>query len=132
MPSRKNNAATRNPYRYLSVACAPGKLRLHLALEPLDGLGQAFFQIDDRFPAKLFPGAGNIGPALLGIVHGQRQKSQLTLRAGDANNPLGEFLDCQFVRVANVDRFMEVALGKLENTIDQIGDETKAARLRCV
>ncbi len=97
--------------------------------EVVDGLAEAVFEFYLGFPVEQFPGAGGIGTALLGVVHGQGFVDDLTLAAGEFDDEFGEIEDGELGRVADVDGFVEIALGEAEDAVDEVAAVAKAAGL---
>jgi len=94
-------------------------------LEPRDGLGEAPFQVDDRFPAEPLPGAGDVGAGCLGSSPAGAETSSLLFEPVMRDDPLANSLIVQFVRVPMLDRFMEVVWESLKMR-DEIGTKQKS------
>ena len=73
----------------------PSETRQHAA--------QAFLELDLRLPAEELARTGDVGLADLRVVDGQRLVDELALRAGDAEDGLGELVERELGRVTDVD-----------------------------
>ena len=79
--------------------------RLHAVAEPGDGLFHTFAQVDFGLPAQDGARLGDVGLALLGVVHGQRLESGCRPRLPVSSlMTLAKSQDGDFGRVADVDR----------------------------
>src|SRR5687768_9677283 len=74
------------------------------ALEIGDGLQQTVFEPDLRFPSEDGAGAGDVGPALPGVVDRQRAVDDPARRADERDDGPGDLLDRHLVRIADVHR----------------------------
>ncbi len=83
-------------------------------------------------PAEQVASAGYVGLALLGVVDGQRLVDDLRARLGHLEHGLGELQQRELVGVADVDRRVDIGLGKADDAADQVVDVTEAARLLAV
>src|SRR5947207_12450322 len=92
----------------------------------------AFVAIDVWLPAEELAGSRDIGPADFGIVLRQRLEGNRALASRQGNSLAGEIQDRHFMRVAQVDRIMEVGRQKPINPFDEIGYIAEAAGLRAV
>ena len=98
----------------------------------LDRPAQAVDQLDRRFPAEQVAGAADVGAALLRIVGRQRLVDDLRARVGHLDHGLGQLQQGELVRVADVDRRVDVGLGEGDDAADQVVDVTEAAGLAAV
>ena len=100
--------------------------------EVIDRFPDSFVELDFWFPAENVFRAGDVGLANFRVVHRQWFVFDFRFCAGDAKDFLGKLFDRHLARVADVDRFVEIAHRELENSVDQVGDVTERARLRAV
>ena len=92
----------------------------------------ALMAINPRLPAEELAGAGDVRPADFGIIFRQRFEGNRALASRQGNSLAGEIQDRHFMRVAQVDRIMEVGRQKPINPFDEIGHIAEAARLAAI
>src|ERR671933_215039 len=95
-------AGTARPATTATTAAASAT-RLHtyrLPTERRDHPAQTLVELDLRLPPEDRLRAGDVGLALLRIVDRQRLVDDLALRAGDAQDLLGELVERELARVA--------------------------------
>ena len=88
-----------------------------------------FFEADLRLPFPGGPRPRDVGLPDLGIVLGQGPVDQLALRSGESDDRLRDVLDRHLVRVADVDRLVDVGFHQPDDAVDQIADVAEAAGL---
>src|ERR1041384_858198 len=89
---------------------------------------KTFLEIDLRFPAENIPGLRDLGLPHLRIILGKRLVNNRALRIRKRNNPVSEFQDRHFMRVADVYRQMMLDLEQLLYAGDEVVDVLKAPR----
>src|SRR4249919_3195605 len=88
-------AGTHKPAATKTIAAAT-PIRLgndRLPSETREHAAKPFLQLDLRLPPEQLAGPGDVGLPDLGIVDRQRLVDDLALRAGDAENGLGQLVE---------------------------------------
>src|ERR671937_592587 len=91
---------------------------------------EPLLQLDLRLPAEHLPRTGDVGLAHLRIVDRERLVDDLAPRAGHPKHRLGELVERELTRVADVHRQVLLALGEQHEPADQVIDVAEAPRLR--
>src|SRR5262245_47183869 len=79
-----------------------------LAAEVIEGPLQTVMPVNVGFPAEQLAGPGDVGLANFRVILGQRFEHELRSAAGVGKDLAGEFEDRNLVRVAEVDRLVEL------------------------
>ena len=95
----------------------------------VDRLFDTFVEFNSRFPTEDLFRAGDVRLAHLRIVHRQRLVFDCRFRSRNADDFLGELFDGHLAWIADVDRLVEIAHRKPENSIDQVRYVTERASL---
>src|SRR6266446_567582 len=98
----------------------------------LQGPAEAVLASDLWLPAQQRAGTSDVGPPHARVVLRQRLVDDRALAAGQLQNFLGKIENAQFVRIAEVDRLVEVGKEQAIDALDEVADEAEAARLRAV
>src|SRR5678816_1742362 len=93
---------------------------------------QALLQVDLRLPAQQLARAGDVGLAYLRIVHGQCLVDDVALRPRDPDDRLGELIEGELVRIADVHGQMLAGLRQRNEPADEVVHVTKASCLGAV
>src|SRR5262249_33748708 len=80
-------------------------------------------------PVQQLPGLGDVRTALLRIVFGQRQISNLAMRTGDLLHQTRTLQDRELVWISNVHWFTNLGSGEAQNAFDLI---THVAETTCL
>src|SRR5918912_1101842 len=118
-----------------ATAAAASAMRLHtyrLPTERLEHPAQTLVELDLGLPAEDLLRAGDVGLAHMRVVDRQGLVDDLALRAGDAQHLLGELVERELARVAEVHRQVLARLGEQDEAADQVVDVAEAPRLRPV
>src|SRR5213593_810102 len=124
-------AGTARPAATRTIAAAT-PMRLgndRLPSETRQHATQPFLELNLGLPAEKLARAGDVGLPDLGIVDGQRLVDDLALRAGDAEDGLGELVERELGRVPDIDREMLARLGQRHEPTNEVVHVTEAARL---
>ena len=103
-----------------------------LTAEEVESEAEAFLEVDFRLPVEQAAGLGDVRATLPGVVLRKRLEDDLDIRAKQGANALGEFENGDFLRVAEIDRFVLVGLRQAVNPFNQIGDVAEAAGLLAI
>src|SRR5262245_1090180 len=87
-------------------------------LKIVDRLFNTFVEFNSRLPTEDFFRAGDVRLAHLRVVHRQWLVFDGRFRPSDPDDFLGELFDGHFAWIADVDRLVEIAHSKPENSID--------------
>src|SRR5262245_57453815 len=68
-----------------------------------DRAAESVFELDLRCPSEQLAGAGDVGLAYLRVVHRQGLVDHLAFRRRNADYSLGELVERELVRIADVD-----------------------------
>src|SRR5262249_39704238 len=96
---------------------------------PLDCLIQSFFDRHARLPPQHFFRPRDVRPAGFRIVHRQWAVFDLAAASGQPQDQLREFEDGHLVRIAYVDRLVELHVHQPPDAFDQVVDVLEASRL---
>jgi len=93
-----------------------GRQGLEVFIGDLEPFLSAYFGL----PAKDLRSAGDVWPALFGVVFGQRTVNNFLFRTGKGDHFLGKLFQCDLGGIAEVDRAGVVAgLAGSENPLDR-------------
>src|SRR5919202_4924133 len=115
-----------------ATAAAARAMRLHtyrLPTERLEHPAQALVEIDLGLPAEDLLRAGDVGLAHLRVVDRQGLVDDLALRAGDAQDLLGQLVERELVRVADVHGQVLARLVEQDEPSHQVVDVAEAPGL---
>src|SRR5262245_1661323 len=108
-----------------SLGMTPASTLLQRFPKVLYRLFNPLLELNSRFPTEDFFRASYVRLAHLRVVHGQGFVFDRGVRPRDSDDFLCKLFDGHLAWVADVDRFVEIAHRKPENSVDQIGRVTK-------
>src|SRR5436305_6417181 len=93
---------------------------------------QPVLELNFRLPVEELLCARNVRLPHLRIVNGKRLVDDLALRSGDAEDRVGEALERELARVAEIDGKVLVRFGECDEAPDQVVDVTEAPCLGAI